>query len=275
MTHRTRLDVTGLSSFYQRQSHVLVSHDHQNYGRYHDHFWWCHRLSAAIAACCTVDTIRCHCQHDETRLPLIKATAAQQQNLSIPHSHQYRYIENDSYQRHYSNYLQNAINYLSSIHHVVTSKCESHNYDTKFRRHRTIDLMHKNANHTPLSSLYHVRWNNPLGEGAFGAVYLGINKQSGKRVAVKKINKIYTDNETFQREMGALSHVREAGGHPNICGLHEHFDEGDYYYLILDLIRYVMLLIVLACLRLDSFRVCLMYCCHLVVGTVSMHRLSI
>lgn len=32
-------------------------------------------------------------------------------------------------------------------------------------------------------------------------------------------------------------HRSKRGGHPNICALHEHFDEGGYYYLILDLVE--------------------------------------
>ena len=36
--------------------------------------------------------------------------------------------------------------------------------------------------------------------------------------------------------MEALLHIRQHGGHPNICRLRENFDEGQYYYLILDLV---------------------------------------
>ena len=31
-------------------------------------------------------------------------------------------------------------------------------------------------------------------------------------------------------------HIRENGGHPNICGLQENFDEGEFYFLVLDLV---------------------------------------
>lgn len=55
--------------------------------------------------------------------------------------------------------------------------------------------------------------------------------------AVKQISKQYTDVSTFQREMDAFLQIRKSGGHPNICGLRENFDEGDFYYLILDLIQ--------------------------------------
>lgn len=56
-------------------------------------------------------------------------------------------------------------------------------------------------------------------------------------MAVKKISKRFTNDSSFQQEMNALLQIRQKGGHPNICGLRENFDEGDFYYLVLDLIR--------------------------------------
>jgi serine/threonine protein kinase len=103
-------------------------------------------------------------------------------------------------------------------------------------RHSTVSKMKKTASIETLKSKYKVDWANPLGEGAFGAVYKGINRETGEPIAVKKMPKRITDTVTFQREMDALLHLREAGGHPNICGLRENFEEGHYYYLVIDLI---------------------------------------
>jgi serine/threonine protein kinase len=36
--------------------------------------------------------------------------------------------------------------------------------------------------------------------------------------------------------MDAFLTIRQNGGHPNICGLHDYFDEGSHYYLTMDLI---------------------------------------
>lgn len=107
---------------------------------------------------------------------------------------------------------------------------------SRLRRHNTIELMDSTAAKVSLESKYQVQWKNPLGQGTFGAVYLGVNRTTGQKVAVKKISKRFTDNVSFQREMDALLHIREAGGHPNICGLRENYDEGNYYYLVLDLV---------------------------------------
>lgn len=103
-------------------------------------------------------------------------------------------------------------------------------------RYRTIERLDKTKNLDTLQSKYKVKWIRPLGEGTFGAVYLGRDRKTGEQVAVKKISKAYTDNVAFQREIEALLHIRENGGHPNICGLQENYDEGDYYYLVLDLV---------------------------------------
>lgn len=87
-----------------------------------------------------------------------------------------------------------------------------------------------------LESRYAVDWNSPLGQGSFGVVYLGMDRETQESVAVKKISKKLTNAAELQLEMRALLHLRDSGGHPNICSLRESFSEGDYYYLILDLV---------------------------------------
>ena len=103
-------------------------------------------------------------------------------------------------------------------------------------RSRTIQRMHDTKAEVTLDSRYDVQWRSSLGEGGFGAVYLAKDRRTKESVAVKKISKKFTDDSSFQREMNAFLHIRERGGHPNICGLRENFDEGDYFYLVLDLV---------------------------------------
>lgn len=112
-------------------------------------------------------------------------------------------------------------------------------------RSHTINRMDKESTKNILGSLYNIKWDDePLGVGAFGEVYLATKRnkenvkgENGEKVAIKKIDKQYTDQESFQREMNALLDIREFGGHPNICGLQEHFNLGEHYYLVLDLIE--------------------------------------
>jgi serine/threonine protein kinase len=107
---------------------------------------------------------------------------------------------------------------------------------TRLRRHQTITKMNDTATKENLETKYKVQWRKPLGEGTFGSVYPAIDRITGEHVAVKKIPKELTDNVSFQREMDALLHLRDNGGHPNICGLRENFEEGEHFYLVLDLI---------------------------------------
>mmetsp|Transcript_21023 Transcript_21023/g.34764 ORF Transcript_21023/g.34764 Transcript_21023/m.34764 type:complete len:797 (+) Transcript_21023:125-2515(+) len=107
---------------------------------------------------------------------------------------------------------------------------------SRLARHRTVQRMDESASKKSVEDEYRIRWNRPLGEGSFGTVFRAVERQSGEEVAVKKIPKKYTDDVGFQREMDAMLHIRSAGGHPNICGLRENFDDGKHYYLALDLI---------------------------------------
>ncbi|KAL3924966.1 MAG: hypothetical protein SGILL_000722, partial [Bacillariaceae sp.] len=104
------------------------------------------------------------------------------------------------------------------------------------RRRRTIKRMDETKTRERLENKYRVDWKRPLGEGGFGAVYLGTDKKTGELVAVKKIPKRHTNDSGFQQEMNAFHQIRRNGNHPNICGLRENFDEGDYFYLVMDLI---------------------------------------
>jgi len=109
--------------------------------------------------------------------------------------------------------------------------------DTSIRRRQTITRMNEECTDDLLELRYKIEWTDELlGEGSFGKVYLATSISNGEQVAIKKIDKKCTDRESFQREMRALLDIREFGGHPNICGLQEHFNLGQHYYLVLDLI---------------------------------------
>jgi len=107
----------------------------------------------------------------------------------------------------------------------------------RIRRRDTQRKLREEKAKKKLANMYNVEWNRPLGEGGFGAVFLGKDKSTGSFAAVKQISKEYTNDDGFQREMDAFLHIRKLGGHPNLCGLRENFDEGGFYYLVMDLIR--------------------------------------
>lgn len=120
----------------------------------------------------------------------------------------------------------------------VTTSCAmlGNRFNFSLTRSQTIRKMEATSNKRKLRSRYDVQWKSPIGEGGFGAVFLAIDKETKETVAVKKISKEFTNDASFQKEMNALLHIRQFGGHPYICGLRENFDEGDHYYLVLDLV---------------------------------------
>jgi serine/threonine protein kinase len=53
---------------------------------------------------------------------------------------------------------------------------------------------------------------------------------------LKKITKRYTNTSSFCRETDALLRIYNNGGHPNISGLRDMYEDHDYYYLVMDLV---------------------------------------
>jgi len=123
--------------------------------------------------------------------------------------------------------------YRSSIS-KQTSCCKCDDFlSSKMRAKLSSDL-----SNFSMKDKYDVDWEAPpLGEGGFSLVYLGKDKESKEKVAVKKIAKRYTEKDSFLNEMRALLHIKAYGGHPHIAGLKEEFEEGDYYYIIQELVN--------------------------------------
>lgn len=88
-----------------------------------------------------------------------------------------------------------------------------------------------------LHSKYKVDWKTVLGEGAYGSVYPARLAATGEKVALKKISKRYTNSSAFQKETEALLRIYDNGGHPNISGLRDMYEDNSHFYLILDLIK--------------------------------------
>ncbi|CAM9786702.1 unnamed protein product [Ectocarpus sp. 4 AP-2014] len=55
-------------------------------------------------------------------------------------------------------------------------------------------------------------------------------------VAVKKVDKEAMDQAEFLHELSALKIIHDAGGHPNIAGMREIFEDESFYYLVLELV---------------------------------------
>ena len=87
-----------------------------------------------------------------------------------------------------------------------------------------------------LNAKYRVDWSTVLGEGAYGTVHPGRLRATGEKVAIKKISRHFTTSNTFQAETDALQRIFDNGGHPNISGLRDMYEDSTHYYLILDLV---------------------------------------
>ena len=76
-----------------------------------------------------------------------------------------------------------------------------------------------------------------LGEGAFGSVRLGINKQTGEKVAIKILEKIKltrsTDKVRLRREISILKKLR----HPNIVQLYSVIETQHQIFLIMEYVK--------------------------------------
>jgi serine/threonine protein kinase len=87
-----------------------------------------------------------------------------------------------------------------------------------------------------LDRKYMVDWNTVLGEGAYGSVHPARRRATGEKVALKKISRDYTNASSFKTETDALLRIYDNGGHPNISGLRDIYEDHNYFYLILDLV---------------------------------------
>lgn len=87
-----------------------------------------------------------------------------------------------------------------------------------------------------LHEKYDVTWNVVLGHGSYGAVYPCRLSMNGERAALKVLKKKYTDQSSFHREKDALLKIYDNGGHRNISGLRDVYEDSSCYYLVLDMI---------------------------------------
>ena len=88
-----------------------------------------------------------------------------------------------------------------------------------------------------LSEKYRVDWRTVLGEGAYGSVHPARHSATGEKVALKKMRKRYTDTSSFRTETDALLRIYDNGGHPNVAGLRDMYEDYSHFYLVMDLVN--------------------------------------
>jgi calcium-dependent protein kinase len=78
-------------------------------------------------------------------------------------------------------------------------------------------------------SVFYTIQEPPVGQGAFGAVYKGIDKKSEEVRAIKMIPKSKIKNpDRFFNEITALKTL----DHPNVIKLYESFEDAENVYLV-------------------------------------------
>jgi serine/threonine protein kinase len=125
----------------------------------------------------------------------------------------------------------------SSSNQAVTS-CEPRRMNSAVATQPRNVMLHsmRSVKGRGLNKKYEVEWDTVLGEGAYGYVHPARLAVTGEKVALKKISRRYTDSSAFMNEIDALLRIYDNGGHPNISGLRDTYEDQKYYYLILDLV---------------------------------------
>lgn len=91
-----------------------------------------------------------------------------------------------------------------------------------------VSLIRKAIGYSNLSDLYEVK--QKLGNGKFGLVKLGIHKESGRKVAIKIINKSNMSLED-QGLVKSEIEILKICQHPNIIKLYDVFENVDNIYI--------------------------------------------
>ncbi len=89
-------------------------------------------------------------------------------------------------------------------------------------------------NYSSLADFYDIK--EPIGKGKFGLVRAAISREKGNRVAVKIIKKSSLSSEDMgliRREIEILKLCQ----HPNIILLHDIFENTEYIYIVMELMR--------------------------------------
>ncbi len=71
-----------------------------------------------------------------------------------------------------------------------------------------------------------------LGEGGYGKVHAATSRKSGKRCAVKAINKKQIKHDEFSQEVDALRTIHLLGGHPNIAAVESMYENDKNFFLV-------------------------------------------
>jgi serine/threonine-protein kinase len=76
-----------------------------------------------------------------------------------------------------------------------------------------------------------------LGRGGMGAVYVGVNEQTGERAAVKVLNPVLADDASFRERFKSEVETLKKLLHPSIVRLFAYGEEDDYLFYVMELVE--------------------------------------
>ena len=94
-----------------------------------------------------------------------------------------------------------------------------------------VNTIRKIVGYSNLSEIYEIR--QVLGKGKFGLVKLGIHRGSGRKVAIKIINKKLVTAIDVQQVKTEID-ILKIAKHPNIIQLYDVFENENYIYIIME-----------------------------------------
>ena len=97
--------------------------------------------------------------------------------------------------------------------------------------HHWVNTIRKIVGYSNLKDIYEIR--QVLGKGKFGLVKLGIHRESGRKVAIKIINKKLVTAIDVQQVKTEID-ILKIAKHPNIIQLYDVFENENYIYIIME-----------------------------------------
>ena len=111
---------------------------------------------------------------------------------------------------------------------VYPKKSRFYYVDNEVDRQNWVKVIRKVTGYSCLSDIYEVK--EKLGNGKFGLVRLGIHKQTGRKVAIKIMNKKDMNNQDLELVKTEID-VLKIGQHPNIIRLYDVFENIEFIYI--------------------------------------------
>ena len=94
-----------------------------------------------------------------------------------------------------------------------------------------VEAIRKIVHYSNFNDLYEIK--ETLGKGKFGLVKLGIHKETGRKVAVKIINKQLVDDIDVQQVKSEID-ILKIAKHPNIIKLYDIFENEHFIFIIME-----------------------------------------